>query len=376
MAKNAAQQIFDCGQGLWYDNISRELLENGELKRMIEEWGVRGLTSNPSIFDNALSKGTAYDAQVASLKGQSLSTDQVFDELAIQDIAAAADLLRPVYDSDGTDGFVSIEVSPLLARDTDATIAEAKRLFARLDRPNVMIKIPGTAEGLPAVKAALEAGINVNITLLFSLENYLQVAQTYCEALRTRVSRGEPVDKIRSVASFFVSRVDSIIDSKLQEIVSANEKSDPAKAEKAQGLQGRFGIDNCKVVYAHFQDMFYGEKFADLKKAGAAPQRPLWASTSTKNPEYRDTIYVEQLLGPDTVNTMPHNTLEAVVDHGVIKPETVTQGVEEAKACQAALESVGVDVNACLAHLQAEGVEKFITSFHQLNETLEKKIAG
>ena len=374
MARNPAQQLINFGQSVWYDNIGREILENGELKKYINEWGVRGLTSNPTIFDAALAKGTAYDKQIAELKPRNLSTEALFDELALQDIGAAADLLRPIYDeSGGTDGFVSIEVSPLLARNTAATLNEAKKLNARLERPNVMIKIPGTKEGLPAVKACLEEGININITLLFSLENYIAVAETYCEALRTRVKAGKPVDKIRSVASFFVSRVDTIIDDALGKVAAEKAASTPALAKRAEALKGKFGIANCKVVYKNFQDIFYTDKFADLKAAGAAPQRPLWASTSTKNPAFRDVIYVEELIGPDTVNTMPHATLEAFVDHGE-PAETITKGVVEAEAVQSELESVGVDVNACLDQLQVEGVDKFTKSFAALTKTLEKKV--
>lgn len=375
MARNPAQQLINFGQSVWYDNISREILDNGELKKLIAEWGVRGLTSNPSIFDAALAKGTAYDQQIAELKSKKLTTDALFDELAVQDIAAAADLLRPIFDeSGGTDGFVSIEVSPALARNTQATLSEAKRLHARLERPNIMIKIPGTPEGLPAVKACLEEGININITLLFSVENYIAVADTYCEALRSRVSKGLPVDKIRSVASFFVSRVDTIIDDALSKIASEKASSTPALAKRAEELKGKFGIANCKVVYKRFQDIFYSNKFADLKAAGAVPQRPLWASTSTKNPAFRDVIYVEELIGPDTVNTMPHPTLAAFVDHGE-PSETLTKGVVEAEMIKAELESVGVDVNACLEQLQVEGVDKFVKSFTGLSKTLEKKVA-
>lgn len=370
MAQNPAQKLIGLGQSVWYDNISREIIENGDLKRLISEWGVRGLTSNPTIFDAALSKGSAYDKQIQELKPKNLSTDALFDELALQDIAAAADLLRPVYDqSQGTDGFVSIEVSPLLARDTAATLAEAKRLNARLERPNIMIKIPGTKEGLPAVRACLEDGINVNITLLFSLDNYTEVAKVYCEALRARHKRGFAVDKIRSVASFFVSRVDTIIDESLKKIAA----SDSTLASQAETLKGKFGIANCKIVYKRFQEIFHSAAFSDLRAAGAAVQRPLWASTSTKNPAFRDVIYVEQLIGPDTVNTMPHVTLAAFVDHGELA-ETITSGVEEAEKVLKDLLNIGVKVDACLEQLQIEGVDKFSQSFVALNNTLKSKL--
>ena len=363
---NPAEKLHSFGQSVWYDNISREILRNGELKRLIAEWGVRGLTSNPTIFDNAISKGSFYDEQIAELKAKNLSTDQVFEELAIADIAEAADLLLPIYqESSGTDGFVSIEVSPLLARDTQATIEEGKRLFDKLARPNIMIKVPGTEEGIPAVYALLEQGVSVNITLLFSVENYIQVAQTYIDALNTRLDRGDSVDKIRSVASFFVSRVDSSVDKKLEELVAAGN-------EQAKSLLGQFGVANSKLAYQEYEKLFLGSDFEKLRKAGAAVQRPLWASTSTKNPEYRDVLYIEELIGEDTVNTIPHATLEAFVDHGNVA-KTLTEDVANAQQVLAGLLELGVDVDSILKDLQVEGVKKFSDSFTALNETIEKK---
>jgi transaldolase len=374
MAKNTAQQLIDYGQSAWYDNISRDLLFNGEMKRLIDQCGVRGLTSNPSIFDKALSSGGSYDGQILSLRGINLSSAQLFEELAVQDIAAAADLLLPVYrESGGNDGFVSIEVSPLLARDAEATIKEASHLFARLARPNVMIKIPGTPEGMPAVMQALEEGINVNVTLLFSVENYVEVAKTYCEALRSRVSQGKAIDKIRSVASFFVSRVDTIVDQRLEQIAKENEKSAPSTSELARSLLGTFGVANSKIAYKRFQEIFQTAEFDDLKKAGGEVQRPLWASTSTKNPDYRDVIYVEELIGPHTVNTLPHSTLEAFIEHGVAA-ETLTKNVDEAQSLARQLTEIGVDIQALMNQLQVEGVDKFIKSFEALNKTLESKL--
>lgn len=374
MALNAAQQLIEYGQSAWYDNIDRDLLFNGELKRLIEECGIRGLTSNPTIFDKALKTGSSYDGQILSLRSKNVSVSEVFEELALQDIACAADLLLSVYqESKGLDGFVSIEVSPLLARDAQATINEASRLFDRLGRPNVMIKIPGTPEGIPAVRECLERGINVNVTLLFSVENYVEVAQTYCEALRARLSKGKPVDRVQSVASFFVSRVDTIVDKRLEEIINDKETEDSSVTELAQSLLGKFGVANSKLAYKRFQDMFLGEPFADLKNAGAQFQRPLWASTSMKNPSYRDVQYVEELIGPHTVNTLPHATLAAFIDHGAIK-ETVTSEVDQAESIRAQLVEIGVDVPALMAQLQVEGVDKFSDSFNALNETLEKKL--
>ena len=373
MGLNAAQQLLEYGQSAWYDNISREILFEGGLKRLINECGVRGLTSNPTIFDNALKTGDAYDGQILSLKSKNLSTDQLFEELALQDIAAAADLLLPIFrQSRGIDGYVSIEVSPLLARDAEGTIKAAKRLFERLARPNIMIKIPGTPEGLPAVKAALESGINVNVTLLFSVENYVQVAQTYCEALRTRVSRGEKVDGVRSVASFFVSRVDTIVDSELEKIIK--DRPGSAQAQQAKALIGKFGVANSKLAYKRFEEIFRSARFADLKQAGAQVQRPLWASTSTKNPNYRDVIYVEELIGTDTVNTLPQNTLEALIDHGKVA-ETITKDLAKAETVVSDLTELGLNLNALMNQLQEEGVKKFSDSFLALNKTLEKKVS-
>ena len=376
MATNPAHDLHKFGQSVWYDNISREILENGEVKRLINEWGVRGMTSNPTIFEQAISKGNAYDEQINVLRPQKLSTDRLFDELALQDIAAAADLLLPMYkESAGTDGFISIEVSPVLARDAKATIEEAVRLYDRLARPNVMVKIPGTPECMPAIRECLERGISINVTLLFSVENHIQVMNTYCEALRARVKKNQPIDRIRSVASFFVSRVDTIVDARLAEIIAENKTSNPSTAALAESLIGKFGIANCKLAYKAYQKIFETEQFDDLRKAGAAVQRPLWASTSTKNPKYRDTIYVEELIGPNTVNTMPHATLQALVDHG--KPsETLTKNVDEAESIARQLTEIGVDLPALMLKLQEEGVKKFTDSFVSLNKTLETKVSG
>lgn len=372
MSQNPAQALFTHGTSVWYDNISRDLIQSGEIKRLIEEWGVRGLTSNPTIFDNAIRGSSTYDEIIRTAAANNLSIDQTFEEVAVGDIGAAADLLRPVYDSsNGVDGFVSIEVSPMLAANTEGTVNEGRQLFKKLNRPNIMIKVPGTKEGIPAVRALLEDGINVNITLLFSVENYIEVAKTYCEALRARVSKGLPVDKIQSVASFFVSRVDTIIDSRLDKIAEAN----PAKAAEAKALKGQFGVANCRLAYDAFQGIFYGASFADLKAAGAHAQRPLWASTGTKNPAYSDTIYVDELIGPETVNTMPHATLVAFVDHGKPAASTLTKDVEQAKALPGKLDALGVNVADALNELQVDGVKKFTESFQSLNQAIEKKRA-
>ena len=365
MANNPAQELIRFGQSVWYDNISRDLLESGDLKKFRDEWGVRGLTSNPTIFENALKSSNIYDDSVRELKGQTEEPAKIFEELAVQDVAQAADLLRPVYDeSQGDDGFCSIEVSPLLARDTQGTIEEAKRLHRKLERPNIMIKIPGTPEGLPAIRRCLEEGISVNVTLLFSVENYVDVAKTYCEAMKARVDKGLAVDKIRSVASFFVSRVDSKVDAALEGIGS----------DEAKALIGAFGIANSRVAYKRYQEIFEGDDFADLKGAGVAVQRPLWASTSTKNPDFSDVLYIEELIGANTVNTMPHNTLEAFVDHGVAA-ETITKDVDQALELGGKLGNLGVNLDQILDELQVEGVQKFADSFDGLIGTIETKLS-
>ena len=376
MADNPATQLINFGQSVWYDNISREILNNGELKSYIENWGVRGLTSNPTIFDNAISSTDQYDISLKQLSPSDKTPEAAFEALAVEDIADAADLLLPIYEqSNGADGFVSIEVSPKLARDTAGSVEEGRRLFSKLSRPNVMIKIPGTAEGIPAIKTLLEEGINVNVTLLFSVENYVDVANTYCSALRTRASKGQPIDRIRSVASFFVSRVDSLIDSKLDSIIEQAKDSEPEKAESAQMLKGKLGIANSRNAYQRFKKIFYGTDFEDLRSQGGAVQRPLWASTSTKDPKYRDVLYVEQLIGKDTVNTLPHNTLEAFVDHGIVA-DTIEKDLAGAEGLVAKLEALGVDVTQGLVTLQEEGVRKFADSFDALNKTLSAKLAS
>ena len=362
-------ELIKFGQSLWYDNISKALIESGELKKLISDYGVRGLTSNPTIFDNAISKTSAYDSLIRGMSGNSI--DKIFEAIAVADVGAAADLLRPIYDASGTeDGYASIEVSPLLAADTKGTIEEGISLYERLNRPNIMIKVPGTKEGIPAVRALLDKGINVNITLLFSVENYVEVAKTYIEALQGRLKRGEDVKGVRSVASFFVSRVDTIIDKKLSEI----SQKGAVEAEEAKALMGRFGVANSKIAYKKFQELFSGTAFKELKEAGAFVQRPLWASTGVKNPAYKDTLYVEELIGPHTVNTMPHDTVIAFADHGV-SAETVTKGFADAEAVESRLKALGIDVAACLTELQEDGVKKFADSFRSLYATIEKKLA-
>ncbi len=352
--KNPAQRVIEFGQSIWYDNISRDLLNSGELAKIINAWGIRGLTSNPTIFDNAIRSSDTYDSQIEELKSKIDSAEKIFNELAVDDISKAADLLKPIYEeSNSTDGYVSIEVSPLLARDAEGTIKEAKELFSKINRENVMIKIPATPECIPAIRSCLEEGINVNVTLIFSVESYTDVANAYIDAIKTRKEKGLAVDKLASVASFFVSRVDALLDPKLP-----------------KELQGQFGIANSKLAYAKFKELFESESF---KSTGAQVQRPLWASTGTKNVEYSDVLYVDELIGRDTVNTVPHKTLEAFVDHGNPK-NSLEGGVEEARVLKEKVESLNIDIEKELLGLQTQGVKKFEDSYHQLIAALKAKL--
>jgi transaldolase len=360
------------GQSVWLDYIRREILENGELQRLIDEDAVRGVTSNPSIFEAAIAKSDDYDDALATLAAEGAEANEAYESLAIEDIQAAADHFRPIYDaSEGRDGFVSLEVSPELANDTAGSIAEGRRFWKAVDRPNLMIKIPGSDAGVPAIEALLTEGINVNITLLFNIEGYERVIEAYLKALETRVAAGQPVDRLASVASFFVSRVDTAVDDQLEaKVESAGSEEEKAKL---RGLMGKAAIANAKMAYSRYQAVFEGERFGKLKAAGARVQRPLWASTSTKNPAYRDVMYVEELIGPDTVNTMPLKTVEAFADHGVAK-RRVDQDLDEAKAQLADLAAAGIDLDQVTHDLQVEGVEKFVLPFRSLLKSLDEKL--
>jgi len=327
MADNTVKSLVSEGQSIWLDDISRQLLQSGELARQIEKIGIRGVTSNPTIFEKAIAAGTAYDDQVADLIQAGKSAGEIFEAVAVDDIRDACDLFRPLYDSsNGGDGFVSIEVSPDFARDADRTIVEARRLWSEIDRPNLMVKIPGTAECVPAIKTALTEGISINVTLLFSLANYERVANAYVEALEDRLGQSNPIHHVASVASFFVSRVDTIVDKAIDDAIAGGGHTDHLAP-----LKGQIAVANAKLAYATFMEIFGGKRFATLREAGAHVQRPLWASTGTKNPAYPDTLYVDALIGPDTVNTAPGKTIEAFLDHGTVA-RTVDQGVDEARA--------------------------------------------
>jgi transaldolase len=354
------------GQSMWYDNISRDLLDGGELARLVAEAGVRGVTSNPTIFQKAMTTSNAYAAEFAKLAAAGRGAAEIYEALAVSDIRRGADVLRGVYDaSTGTDGFISLEVSPALAHDTAGTLAEAKRLAAAVDRPNLMIKIPATPEGVPAVRAAIAAGISVNITLIFAVSAHARVIDAYMAGLEDRALRGQPIDRIASVASFFVSRVDGSVDKSLDEKVKSG-------AANAAALRGKAAIANAKLAYELFEREFASPRFAKLRAKGAQVQRPLWASTSTKNPAYKDTIYVDTLIGPHTVNTLPPATLAAFNDHGTVAV-TIRDGLDEAKRQIRDIEALGIPMERVCAELLKDGVASFAKSFTDLLGAVEAR---
>ncbi|MCO4101541.1 MAG: transaldolase [Gemmatimonas sp.] len=359
------------GQSLWLDYIDRTMLSNGDLARRIAEDALTGMTSNPTIFEKALAEGAAYDAQLATID-PALSDREAFFTVAATDVRNACDAFRSVYDRTlGIDGYVSLEVSPDLAKDAAGTVAEARRLWAIVDRPNLMIKVPGTVEGAAAIRELTADGINVNVTLLFAVDAHARVIEAYIAGLEQRAAADQPIDRISSVASFFVSRVDSAIDKQLAALAAAT----PAHANQLLGLQGKAAIANAKLAYRLFTASFSGPRWAALAAHGARVQRPLWASTSTKNPAYRDVIYVEELIGADTVNTLPPATLEAFRDHGEVRA-SVTEQVAEADRALAALEAQGVSLQAVTDTLLAEGLASFEQSFVTLLAGLARKRAA
>ena len=373
---NHMKALLEAGQSFWLDTISRDMIASGDLKRMIKLYGLRGVTSNPDIFQKAITGSTSYDAQIARLAKAGKSTLEIYEALVVEDIRKAADVLRPVYrDSKGVDGFVSLEVSPHLAYDTNGTIAEARRLWAAVGRPNVMVKVPATVAGIPAITQLVADGINVNVTLIFSLENHDDVMEAYIEGLELRQSRGEPVDTVASVASFFVSRIDTLVDSLLATRVGGMACE---SGTGPQSLMGRTAIACAKVAYQNFLAVFRGDRFARLARAGARVQRPLWASTSTKNPLYPPWMYVAPLIGPDTVNTMPPETVAAWLAHEEI-PATpsIGQGLEEARFVLESLKHYDIDLVSVTKSLQEEGVAKFNRPFDRLlASTAAKRVAA
>ena len=349
------------GQSVWLDLLSRRLIEEGELERLMREDAVTGVTSNPSIFQKAIAEGDAYDEQLREVLEEESDPKEIFLQLALRDITAACDLLRSVWDAGkGQDGYVSMEVDPTLAFDTEATFAEAMRIHELVDRPNLHVKIPATKPGLGAIEDSIAKGKSINVTLIFSLGRYAEVVEAYLRGLERLVAAGGDPTTVASVASFFVSRVDTEADRRLDELGGHDE------------LKGRLGIANARLAYAHFEEAFAGERWGYLAGKGASKQRPLWASTSTKNPDYRDVMYVEQLIGPDTVNTMPRETIDAFQDHGEVAL-TLTQGVEEARRLFAELAAAGVDLDDVALTLEDEGVQKFADSFAELIEGVRAK---
>ena len=368
---NPLQQLKNFGQSVWYDNIDRAQLVSGQFQGLLDNDDVVGVTANPTIFQKSISAGHAYDEQITQLIGEGKSVNEIYEAMIIQDIRTVADMLRPIYDrTNMRDGYVSLEVSPDLAHDTSATIAEVRRFWKMVDRPNLLIKIPATPEGIPAIQTALTEGINVNITLIFSIQAYRDVTEAYLNALEERNASGKDISHIASVASFFVSRVDTLVDKMLDDKIKAT--ADSAEQQKLKMLQGKAAIANARLVYQDFKKIFSTPRFETLKHSGAHVQRPLWASTSTKNPAYRDVLYAEELIGPDTVDTMPLETIENFKDHGRAAL-TIENNIPQAKAELEMLESVGISYKAVTQQLLDEGVQKFADSFHQLFQGIEEK---
>lgn len=368
MSENPLQRLHEAGQSIWLDYIDRTILRNGDLQRRIRDDALTGMTSNPSIFEKALAEGSAYDDQLKSSAGD-VTALELFEVIATTDVRDACDIFRPIYDrTKGADGYVSIEVSPGAANDAGATVSEATRLWATVDRPNVMIKIPGTVEGAKAVRQAIANGLNVNITLLFSIDAHKAVIEAYMAGLEDRVAAGKEISNIHSVASFFVSRVDSEIDKRLDEL----EKSGKGDQQTLKDLHGKAAIANAKLAYRLFQHQFSSPRWKALAAKGGNVQRPLWASTSTKNPAYRDVMYVEQLIGPDTVNTMPPATIVAFRDHGVVE-RTVDRDVDEAQREIDALEKAGISLRSVTDKLLTDGLASFQKSFDTLLAGLQSK---
>jgi transaldolase len=364
MAESRLHQLSARGQSVWIDYLSRDLLETGELKRMMEEDAVVGVTSNPTIFQKAISHGSAYDEQIKELLEQEDDAKEIFLHLAVKDVENAIDLLRPVHERNAQDGYVSIEVDPTFAYDTEATYDEAIRLHEWIRRPNLYVKIPGTVPGLQAIEKCISEGHSINVTLLFSLQMHKKAMDAYVRGLERLIESGGDATKVRSVASFFVSRVDTETDKRLEAIGS----------EEALALRGKLAVANARIAYQHYKDVFSGSRWEALEAKGALPQRCLWASTSTKNPAYRDVLYVEDLIGPHTVNTMPEETIQAFQDHGEVRGDTVDDDLDAARALlHEQLPAVGVDYDDVVATLEKEGVQKFSDSFAELLDGVRAK---
>ncbi len=358
---NSIEKLHSLGQSIWYDNIERRLLENGELAAMIEREEIRGVTSNPSIFHNAIAKSNDYDDALVPLAKNGASKEEIYESLAVADIQAACDLFLPLYnESNGGDGYISLEVSPYLAHDAVGTTSEAARLWVWVHRPNLMIKIPAAKAGLPAITESISAGINVNVTLIFSIQRYEEVMEAFIAGLEQRLSAGQPIDHVASVASFFISRIDSNVDARL----------DAVGGEQAAALQGKIAVANARLAYAKYKEVFSGERWDKLHAAGGRAQRALWASTSTKNPAYPDTKYVDELIGPDTVNTVPPKTLVAFGDHGNAGL-TLEANLEAAQAAMDELAALDISMAAVTQELEDQGVKSFADAFTALLESVD-----
>lgn len=367
------EKLNQIGQSLWYDNIERRLLDDGTLEKMIQQGEIRGITSNPSIFNKAISKSDDYDEQIKELVGKGLTREEIFEKLSVADIQQAADLFKALYEeTEGRDGFVSLEVSPYLAAHTEETIAEAKKLWHLVNRPNLMVKIPATKEGLPAITECISAGLNINVTLIFSLTRYQEVIDAYLAGLEKRSAAGLPLDRSASVASFFISRIDSKVDGKLEALLDGKSSD---RADELRSLLGKAGLASGKLAYQIFLENFehQGQRFRKLQELGARPQRTLWASTSTKNPAYPDTMYVDNLVAPWTVNTVPPQTLEAFLDHG--KAElSIETGLADYQQAYQGLGSAGIDIDQVTDELEQEGVKAFADAYTSLLDSLQKRM--
>jgi transaldolase len=367
---NPLQQLEKFGQSVWYDNISRGVILRGELKAMVDE-GLLGVTSNPTIFDNAISGSDDYDSQIKELveKTPTIDVGSIIQALMVKDIQMAADVLKPVFDrTQGRDGYVSVEVTPNKARDTQATIAEVRELWSKVNRKNLMVKIPATKEGLPAIEQAISEGVNINVTLIFALQRYREVAEVYISGLEKRLKSGKPINHVASVASVFVSRIDSLVDGMLDKKAA----SDASGKKKIESLRGKAAVANTKMIYQAFKEIFGTPRFAALKEKGAVAQRPLWGSTGTKNPAYSDLLYVETLVGPHTVNTVPPKTYTAILDHA--KPAlTIESDIDGAKNDLRELSGVGINMDEVTRKLEDDGVASFEKSFDGLYNNLDEK---
>jgi transaldolase len=372
---NHILEIEALGQSIWMDNLSRDIIQSGALAEMIRDQGICGITSNPAIFEKAIAGNAIYDKDIEAGSRSQKSTLEIYESLVFEDIESACDIFLPVYEkTQGWDGYVSLEVPPTIANDTESTIREAQRYNNTLHRPNLMIKIPGTPEGLPAVEKAIKDGINVNVTLLFSVQSYVETAWAYIRGLEARAADGLPIDNISSVASFFLSRIDSKVDDMLDARIKALDVSNPELEQKLNGLKGKVAIANAKLAYAEYQKIIQSDRWKALSAKGAKVQRLLWASTGTKNPAYSDVMYVDELVGPDTVNTLPPNTISACVDH-CSAANRITENLEAAQAVIASLNDpdVYIDLDQVMAELLEDGIEKFVQPFDSLMGSLQAK---